>query len=149
MSHSLGNVTALVTGATSGIGRATALLLAQSKANVLLVGRRQSVLEDVAVRCGPLASMHPCDITDDAKVDELAAMIQAKHGRLDVLVHSSGIINLGTTETASVANFDAQYAANVRGPYVLTQRMLPLLRAASGQVVVVNSSITRATNTAG
>jgi NADP-dependent 3-hydroxy acid dehydrogenase YdfG len=149
MSRTLQNVTALVTGASSGIGRATASILARSKARVALVGRRQSVLEELAMECGSLASAYPCDMTDDAQLKRLATRIQADFAGIDILVHSSGIIKLGKTETSPVADLDAQYAANVRGPYILTQLLLPLLRAASGQIVFVNSSITRAHNTAG
>ena len=128
MSRTLENATALVTGATSGIGRATASILARSKARVALVARRQSVLEELAMECGSLAS---------------------DFAGIDILIHSSGIIKLGKTEISPVADLDAQYAANVRGPYILTQLLLPLLRAASGQIVFVNSSITRANNIAG
>lgn len=149
MSRTLENVTALVTGASSGIGRATAKLLARSKARVALVGRRQSILEELATECGSLASVYPCDMTDDAQLKSLATRIQADFSEIDILVHSSGIIKLGKTETSPVTDFDDQYAANVRGPYILTQLLLPLLRATSGQVIFVNSSITRAHNTAG
>lgn len=149
MSGSLENATAVVTGASSGIGRATAKLLARSKIKVALVGRRQLRLEELAEECGSLASAYPCDMTDDAQLKELADRMRADFSRIDVLVHSSGIIKLGTTETSPVADFDSQYAANVRGPYILTQLLLPLLREASGQIIVVNSSITRAHNTAG
>jgi NADP-dependent 3-hydroxy acid dehydrogenase YdfG len=148
MSRVLENMVAVVTGASSGIGRATASLLARSKASVVLVGRRQSVLEDVARECGSLALACPCDMTDDAQLRGLITRLQRAFSRIDILVHSSGIIKLGSTEAAPVDDFDAQYAANVRGPYVLTQLLLPRLRAASGQVVFVNSSITRASNTA-
>lgn len=149
MSRSLENTTALVTGASSGIGRATAKLLARADAKVALVGRRQSMLEELATECGSLTSTYPCDMTDDAQLKDLASRIRADFSRIDILVHSSGIIKLGTTETSPVTDFDSQYAANVRGPYILTQLLLPLLREASGQIVVVNSSITRAFNTAG
>jgi NADP-dependent 3-hydroxy acid dehydrogenase YdfG len=149
MSRSLENMTALVTGASSGIGRATAAILARSNARVVLVGRRKSVLEELALECGSLASAYPCDMTDDAQLKRLATRIQADCARIDILVHSSGIIKMGRTETSPVADFDAQYAANVRGPYILTQLFLPFLRAVSGQIVFVNSSITRANNTDG
>lgn len=149
MSRSLENATALVTGASSGIGRATAKLLARTNAKVALVGRRQSMLEELATECGSLTSTYPCDMTDDAQLKDLASRIRADFSRIDILVHSSGIIKLGTTETSPVTDFDSQYAANVRGPYILTQLLLPLLREASGQIVVVNSSVTRAFNTAG
>jgi NAD(P)-dependent dehydrogenase (short-subunit alcohol dehydrogenase family) len=149
MSRTLENVTALVTGASSGIGRATAAILARSKARVALVARRQSVLEQLAMECGSHASAYPCDMTDDAQLERLATRIQTDFAGIDILIHSSGIVKLGKTETSPVADLDAQYAANVRGPYILTQLLLPLLRAASGQIVFVNSSITRANNTAG
>jgi len=145
----LENLTAVVTGASSGIGRATAALLARSKARVALVARRQSMLEELAIECGSLASVYPCDMTDDAQLEKLVSRLQTDFDRIDILVHSSGIIKLGETETSPVADLDAQYAANVRGPYLLTQLLLPLLCAASGQIVFVNSSIARAANTAG
>ena len=107
------------------------------------------MLEELATECGSLTSTYPCDMTDDAQLKDLASRIRADFSRIDILVHSSGIIKLGTTETSPVTDFDSQYAANVRGPYILTQLLLPLLREASGQIVVVNSSITRAFNTAG
>src|SRR5882724_7117046 len=119
MSRSLENMTALVTGASSGIGRATASILARSKARVVLVWRRQSILEELATECGSLASVHPCDMTDDAQLERLATRIQAEFARIDILVHSSGIIKLGRTESSPVIDFDAQYAVNVRGPYIL------------------------------
>ena len=149
MSRTLENTTAVVTGASSGIGRATAKVLAGAQARVALVGRRQSMLEELAMKCGPLASVYPCDMTDDAQLTALAAAIRTDFSGIDILVHSSGIIKLGKTEISPVADLDNQYAANVRAPYILTQLLLPLLRERSGQIVVVNSSITRAFNTAG
>jgi NADP-dependent 3-hydroxy acid dehydrogenase YdfG len=148
-SRSLENMTALVTGASSGIGRATASLLARSKARVALVGRRQAALVELATECGSLASAYPCDMTDNTQLKGLATRLQADFARIDILVHSAGIIKLGRTETSPVADLDAQYAANVRGPYILTQLLLPLLRAVSGQIVFVNSLITRVNNTGG
>lgn len=149
MFRSLENSTAIVTGASSGIGCATALALAQRNARVALVGRRLSALEDLAAKCGSLATAHSCDLTNDEMVARFAADIKSEFARIDVLVHSSGIIKLGRIEQAPASDFDAQYKANVRGPYLLTQLLLPELQAARGQVVFVNSSITRAANIAG
>jgi NAD(P)-dependent dehydrogenase (short-subunit alcohol dehydrogenase family) len=117
MSRSLENMTALVTGASSGIGRGTASILARSNARDILVERRQSVREGFATECGPLASAYHCDMTDDAQLRSLATKIRADFARIAMLVHSSGIIKLGRIETSSLADFDAQYAANVCGPY--------------------------------
>ncbi|MGB3043328.1 MAG: SDR family NAD(P)-dependent oxidoreductase [Xanthobacteraceae bacterium] len=149
MSRTLESTTAVVTGASSGIGRATAKILAGAQTRVALVGRRQSMLEELAMECGPLASVYPCDMTDDAQLTTLATAIRTDFSGIDILVHSSGIIKLGKTEISPVADLDNQYVANVRAPYILTQLLLPLLRERSGQIVVVNSSITRAFNTAG
>jgi NADP-dependent 3-hydroxy acid dehydrogenase YdfG len=149
MFRSLENSTAIVTGASSGIGYATSLALARCKVRLALVGRRLPILEDLATKCGPLASAYSCDMTDDEMVAKFAAKIRVDFPRIDILVHSSGIIKLGRMQTAPVSDFDAQYRANVRGPYFLTQLLLPHLRSASGQIVFINSSITRATNTEG
>ncbi len=149
MLRSLENATAVVTGASSGIGYATSLALARGKARVALVGRRLPILEDLATKCGPLASAYSCDMTDDEKVAKLAAKLGVDFPSIDILVHSSGIIKLGRIQTSPVSDFDAQYSANVRGPYLLTQRLLPQLHSASGQVVFINSSITRAVNIEG
>jgi NADP-dependent 3-hydroxy acid dehydrogenase YdfG len=149
MFRSLENSTAVVTGASSGIGYATSLALARCKARVAVVGRRLPILEDLATKCGPLASAYSCDMTDDGMVTKCAAAIRADFARVDILVHSSGIIKLGRMQISPVADFDAQYRANVRGPYLLTQLLLPQLQSTSGQIVFINSSITRAANTEG
>lgn len=147
MSGILQDKTAVVTGAGSGIGRAIALMLARAGAKVILVGRRVAVLEAVARKCGPLAVVYPCDVTDDLQVAGLLETIQHKSPEIDVFVHSAGSIKLGAIESSPVADFEAQFAANVRAAYVLTQAMLPGLRLASGQVVFINSSITQARET--
>lgn len=149
MSRSLENMTAVVTGASSGIGEAIASSLAKNKMRVALVGRRSSILQGLALKCGPLASPYPCDLTDDAQVSTLIHKIQSDMNRIDVLVHSAGMIKLANVEGSSVKDFDAQFAANVRAAYVLVQLMLPRLRDVSGQVVFINSSITRAHKTDG
>jgi len=62
-------------------------------------------------------------------------------GRLDVLIHCAGVIQQDPMERARLTDFDFQYATNVRAPYALTQRLLPLLMAARGQIVFINSSV--------
>lgn len=139
---------ALVTGGGTGIGRAIALALAAGGAKVLLVGRRVQSLDAVAAEIrglGAEASVHPLDLTDDAAVRDvavraLAATLDRTAGRLDVLVHSAAVLKVGSTAEASLDDFDLQYRTNVRGPYLLTQALLPALRRARGQIVFVNSS---------
>lgn len=133
--------TALVTGASSGIGRAIAIALASRGAVVWIVGRRPAALADTAAT---IQGAHFCpftaDLSDDGQVAGLRdAVASAGHG-LDTLVHCAGMIALGTSEEASVADFDAQYRANLRSPFVLTQALLPMLRTARGDIVFVNST---------
>ena len=101
----------LVIGTSSGIGRATALALAKHQERVVLVARRQSILDELATRCGPLASAYACDITDDGKIKQLVAKLKADFAQIDILVHSAGVIKIGNTEDSSVTDFDAQLAA--------------------------------------
>ena len=135
---------AVITGASSGIGKAIALGLAAQGAALCLIGRRCEALEAVAQQARPLV---PCvrqylaDLTLDHALEALTAQLRRDIGRLDLLVHSAGAITLGRIETAPVADFDWQYRTNVRAPYVLTQALLPMLRASRGQIVFINSSI--------
>ena len=138
----MADTTALVTGASSGIGRAIAIALAQRGATLWLVGRNPDELEATAASSrvdSPHVEVRPMDLTDDAAVHDLAAEVTAD-GVLDVLVHSAGVIALGPMESSSLADFDAHRHANVRAAYGLTQACLPELRRAEGQVVFVNSS---------
>jgi len=135
---------ALVTGAGSGIGRAIALALAERGAGVWLVGRRVEALEEVAAAARATssgASVLPADLTRDEQLDGLRAALERGGARLDLLVHCAGVISLGTVEEANVSDLDAQYRANLRVPYLLTQALLPMLLAHHGEVVFINSSI--------
>jgi NAD(P)-dependent dehydrogenase (short-subunit alcohol dehydrogenase family) len=135
---------ALVTGASSGIGESIAVALGASEAIVCLVGRRREELERVLARVGRRADRartYPVDLTRDDEVRVLAGRIEADFKRLDVLVHCAGTISLGPLDEAPAEALDAQYAANVRAPYQLTQALLPLIRAGRGQIVFINSSV--------
>lgn len=137
------NQIAVVTGASSGIGRAIALALAAQGATLCLVGRRLETLEAVADKARPTASHIRCyraDLTRDEDIAELAACLQRDWGVIDMLIHSAGVISLGKLEDAPVEDFDRQYRINVRAPYILTQALLPMLRLRRGQIVFVNSS---------
>src|SRR4249920_2693388 len=124
--------TALVTGATSGIGRAIALRLTAEGARVCLVGRDPERLREVAAAAGDGALPLAADLGRDADVRTLAGRAVAGLGRLDVLVHAAGRHVMGTVEGAPVSALDDQLALNLRAPYVLTQAVLPELVAAQG-----------------
>jgi NADP-dependent 3-hydroxy acid dehydrogenase YdfG len=140
---SLANQVAVVTGAGSGIGKAIALSLAADGAKVCLVGRSLERLQAVADSAkGSSGAMTICeaDLGVDADIHNLAARLERDFGGVDILVHSAGVMSMGKTEQASMDDFDRQYRINVRGPYLLTQALLPLLKVRPGQVVFVNSS---------
>jgi NADP-dependent 3-hydroxy acid dehydrogenase YdfG len=134
---------ALVTGGSKGIGRAIALGLAGQRMDLLIVARRPEPLE-IAVRearsLGVAAEGRALDLVDDDAVARLVAEIDARPGGLDLLVHSAGMIARDDIADASAADFDRQYQANLRAPFVLTKGLLQSLRLARGQIVFVGSS---------
>ena len=141
-SRGLRDCTCVVTGASSGIGRAIALALGSAGATVCTVARRRDELKVTADRSNGSGRfvLYAADLVDDDEVERLVHALLARDGGVDVLVHSAGTISIGDFETASVRDLDRQYAANVRAPYLLTQALLPALRASRGQIVFVNST---------
>ncbi len=131
---------AVVTGAGSGIGCAVAKALAASGKTVWLVGRTREKLQQVASEIGSGAEICAADITSEADLRGLLKRLQSRAAGVDVLVHCAGVIVTGKLEEANIADLDSQYQVHLRGPYLLTQLLLPLLKAASGQVVFMNSS---------
>jgi len=137
--QSLAGKVALVTGASSGIGRAIALSLAAHGASLWLAGRSLEKLRPVAGIVGA-AQMFSVDLSEPQQIAALAEQMTERAGSLDCLIHSAGTIALGAFESAAPEDFDGQWYVNVRAPYVLTQALLPLLKRSRGQVVFINSS---------
>lgn len=134
---------AVITGASSGIGRAMALALASQGCAICLVSRRRDALEAVAMEIlakGGRGHVFCADLTSDEDIQNLADGIQAEFGRTDVLVACGGAIFQGSLEQGSLQQFDLQYRSNLRGHYAIIQRLLPLLRRHQGQIVFINSS---------
>ncbi len=132
--------TAVVTGASSGIGRAIARGLGRLGTSVHLLGSRQEALEALAREMGD-AVCHRTELTAESEIRRCAADIAKACDGVDVLVHAAGFIALGRVGEASVEDLDRQYQVNVRAPYLLTQALLPQLRSCAGQVVLLNSSV--------
>jgi short-subunit dehydrogenase len=131
---------AVVTGASSGIGRAIALALAERGARLFLAGRDRGRLEEVAAACDT-PHVHAADLTEDDAVARLGDLVVAAFAGLDVLVHSMGAYVSGLVAETPVTTLDSQYRTNVRAPYLVTQALIPALAEAGGQVVFVNSSV--------
>ncbi|NHC15367.1 SDR family NAD(P)-dependent oxidoreductase [Motilibacter deserti] len=128
--------TALVTGASGGIGAATALSLAAEGMNVALVARRKDRLDELAERIrseGGNALAIEADITDQLQAAGAVAQAVKAYGRLDVLVNNAGVMLLGPVESAPVEEWDRMLAINVQGLLYTTHAALPhLLAAAAG-----------------
>jgi NAD(P)-dependent dehydrogenase (short-subunit alcohol dehydrogenase family) len=132
----------IVTGATSGIGRAAALGFAARGANVLLVGRSAEALSEVAaLASGPGGKALTCaaDITEDAAAERIVGMAVDAFGGLDVLVNAAGVIASGTIEGTSDEKWDAMMGVNVRAPFRLMRAAVPHLKERKGSIVNVSS----------
>jgi NADP-dependent 3-hydroxy acid dehydrogenase YdfG len=125
---------AVITGASSGIGKAIASALAKHGAIVCLVGRNAEALKEVADNAPAQAHWYQADLMNDEAVQAFALQIQQDIGYVDILIHSAGFISLGPIETASLKDFDRHYCTNVRAPYALTQALLPMLKKRRGQM---------------
>jgi nogalaviketone/aklaviketone reductase len=131
---------AIVTGSGSGIGAATARLLAERGLTVALVGRRREPLEEVAGELGEGALVLPDDLADEAAPARIVAGVLEQTGRLDVIVNNAAAYALKPFPEFRVEDFDLHVAVNVRAPYFLVQAALPALRRSPGAVVVNVSS---------
>ena len=137
----LENKTALVTGASRGIGRATALALARAGAHVLVhYGRSRPEAESLVVeirRKGGNADPISADLGTPDGASLLAKQVRSIVGdRLDVVVLNAGISKAARIADYNVEDFDSLYATNVRGPFFLVQQLLPVLVEGSSVVVV-------------
>jgi short-subunit dehydrogenase len=136
--------TAVVTGASSGIGKALTLALAAQGAALFLIGRKRETIEAAAeaARAKALKVItHEADLTEDENIHQLNARLQREFPSIDLLIHSAGAISIGPLETAPVEELDRQYRINVRAPYQLTQALLPMLKRSHGQIVFMNSLV--------
>jgi len=144
----LQNKCAVITGASSGIGRAITVELAKHSMHLCLLGRRKQELEMVASQLKTSGSKSQCYEVDLEKETQILTTIEfiSDNKNIDVLIHSAGVIAMDTFETASIQDLDWQYKVNVRAPYLLTQAFTASLRKNKGQVVFINSSAGHTSN---
>ncbi len=131
--------TALITGGTSGIGKAIALEFAKRGAFICVVGRNKRILKELEDKIENCIGFE-IDLLNESEVIDFKKKFCDKFEGLDFLIHSAGIIFIGGFEKLSLEEFDLQYNLNVRAPYLLTSLFLPLLIKNKGCVVFINSS---------
>ena len=130
---------AVVTGASSGIGEATARELARRGWHCVLLARRQERLEALAAEIGGEAEV--CDVTDRAQVEEVAALVLERHPQIALLVNNAGVPGRGTFVTAEPEMVERVLRTNYLGGVWCTRAYLPGLRAAAtggGRAHIVN-----------
>ena len=134
--------TIFITGSTDGIGLETARMLVSQGHHVLLHGRNPAKLEKVertlsGLTGGGRVESYAADLSNMAEVEALANVVAKQHASLDVLINNAGVYK--TPETITKDGLDVRFAVNTIAPYLLTQRLLPLLES-SGRVVNLSSA---------
>lgn len=134
---------ALITGATSGIGKATALLFAREGAHLVLSGRRAERGEAVARACrdfGVRAFFVQADHTRSEDCERVVTMAQQEFGRVDILFNNAGVVTSGTAETTSEEDWAYTMALNVTAVWRMSRLVIPIMRAQGGGVIINNAS---------
>jgi NADP-dependent 3-hydroxy acid dehydrogenase YdfG len=143
MTGKLADKVAIITGASSGIGEATAIALAAEGAKVAIAARRGERLQALTERIeanGGKALPIVTDVTDQTQVNNLVQKVNAELGRVDILVNNAGIAILGTIEAGNPADWRRSFDINVLGVLYATHAVLPLLKAQkSGHIVNISS----------
>jgi NAD(P)-dependent dehydrogenase (short-subunit alcohol dehydrogenase family) len=130
----------VITGASSGIGRETARMLAAEGALVCLAARRTDPLAAAAETVGNDAWAWPCDVADAQSVAALAAEVGERWGAVDGLVNNAGVAPMARLDETTNEVWDEAFAVNVRGPFLLCRELGGLLHAGSSPAVVNISS---------
>ena len=135
--------TALITGGTSGIGLATATLLAAEGAHVFVTGRSQAGVDAAAAAIGEAATGVRSDITDSADLDHLADVVRGRGRGLDVVFANAGGGEFATLEDETPEHLADTFNRNVGGTTFTVQKMLPLLNSGASIVLAGSTSATR------
>lgn len=143
MTGQLHDQTAIVTGGGTGIGQGIAVALAAAGANVVVNGRRPAPLTQTVelIRSqGGHALAVPGDVAQEADVDRLVQSAVETYGTVDILVSNAGVFGAGHIHTHDVDAWDRVMAVNLRGPFLLARRVLPIMRARRcGHIIHVSS----------
>ncbi|HEY9778811.1 MAG TPA: SDR family NAD(P)-dependent oxidoreductase [Leptolyngbyaceae cyanobacterium] len=147
---SLKQKVAIVTGASSGIGEATAIALAAAGAKVAIIARRSERLETLTQRIqqnGGEALPITADVANEAQVQDMVSATKDKWGRVDILVNNAGVMLLGPIYEANTEDWRRMFDVNVLGLMYATHAILPLMKAqGEGHIVNISSVAGRVAN---
>jgi len=130
---------AVVTGASSGIGLATAKRFVDEGAHVVITGRREKELEAAAALIGKNVTTVMGDVSRLEDLDRLFAIVKEKHGHIDILFANAGAGTIAPLVLATEAHFDQTFDVNVKGMFFTVQKALPLFK--DGGSIILNSSV--------
>lgn len=133
----------IITGASSGIGAATAIHIAKLGGSLVLTGRNEENLKKVAESCEKLSNTKPLQVISDVTVEDDAKRIidetLKRFGKIDVLINNAGILESGSIKNTSLEQFDRLFNTNVKAVYHLTMLAVPHIIKTKGNIVNVSS----------
>lgn len=139
----LENKVAIITGGGSGIGRGIALALAQEQVQVVVCGRREAKLDETVKlirESGGEVLAVSADVADQDDVDALLKTTLQRYGRIDILINNAGVYAGERLEKTTIQDWDKVMAINLRGPFLMTRAVLPIMNAQKGGHIINISS---------
>ncbi len=138
----LNDKTILLTGASSGIGKQIALSLIQFRVKLLMVGRKQDVLEEIKCNPNSVAEVQyeKIDLSNDNELFTFLKRIKNNGFRPDVLIHCAGTYHHGGILDTSDKAIDYSYKVNFRAPFIITRELLNIIKNKKGQILFLNST---------
>lgn len=140
----LANKTALITGGGTGMGKVTALLFAREGANVIITGRREAKLKEVAEEAAKEGLKLDYLVSDVSSEEDCKAAVDyavGKYGRIDILFNNAGVLYPGTTHETDTETWDKIFDTNVKGTYWMSKYTIPVMLENGGGSIVNNSSV--------
>lgn len=131
---------AIITGATSGIGYEISINLINKGIKVYLIGRSFDKFKNELLVHSDKLNFIKLDLQNDVEIENFIGKIDHEE-TIDILIHSAGVISLGSFEKSSIDDLDHQYKINVRASYLITQKLLPKIKRAKGDIIFLNSTV--------
>lgn len=132
----------VITGASSGIGRAAALLFAENGAKVIAVGRNEGELNNLRDESGgdrESIRTHRADLSETGQIDRFFDFVRENFNQIDVLVNAAGILKNGSIENTSLGDWDETMNINLRSVFYMMEKSVPFLEKTGGSIVNVSS----------